>query len=204
MYYREGKFWPIWAILSRTDEIFGDKYKVWLMCLWELGALEHVESTRMQVGWWVGQRMKPSVDGGRGDRSGWKLVGNPSKWERPVGETTQAGARISHYRQNQNNPTLTKSRQTRAPFSVYMRDVGNFRTKIHSVQIWDTYFTSRAVRCLWCVFWYFCEYFHLQINKIEKCLHWCGLDPSNKARAVYIYLSPKIYSDANTDWEQFF
>ena len=49
-----------------------------------------------------------------------------------------------------------------------------------------------------------CEYFHLQINKIEKCLHWCGLDPSNKARAVYIYLSPKINSDANKDWEQFF
>ena len=116
VYYREGKFWPIWAILSRTDEIFGDKYKVWLICLWELRALEHVESTRMQVGWWVGQRMKPSVDGRRGDRSGWKLVGNSSKWERPVGETTQDGARISHYRQNQNNPTLTKSRQTRAPF----------------------------------------------------------------------------------------
>ena len=91
--------------------------------------------------------MKPSVDGRRGDRSGWKLVGNSSKWERPVGETTQDGARISHYRQNQNNPTLTKSRQTRAPFSVYMRDVGNFQTKIHSVQIRDTYFISRAVRC---------------------------------------------------------
>ena len=54
------------------------------------------------------------------------------------------------------------------------------------------------------IFDVFSEYFHLQINKIEKCLHWCGLDPSNKARAVYIYLSPKIYSDANKDWEQFF
>ena len=98
-------FGQFWAILSRTYELFGDKYKVW-----ELRALEHVESTRMLVGWWVGQRMKPSVDGRRGDRSGWKLVGNSSKWERPVGETTQDGARISHYRQNQNNPTLTKSR----------------------------------------------------------------------------------------------
>ena len=33
------------------------------------------------------------------------------------------------------------------PFSVYMRDVGNFRTQIHSLQIRDTYFISRAVRC---------------------------------------------------------
>ena len=118
-----------------------------------------------------------------------------------MGETTQDGARISHYRQNQNNPTLTKSRQTRAPFSVYMRDVGNFRTKIHILQIWDIHITSRTV---FDVSSEFCEYFHLQINKIEKCLHWCGLDPSNKARAVYIYLSPKIYSDANKDWKQFF
>ena len=73
MYYRERKFWPVWAILSGTYELFGDKFKVWLICV------EHVESTRMLVGWWVGQRMKPSVDGRRGDRSGWKLVGNSSK-----------------------------------------------------------------------------------------------------------------------------
>ena len=151
--------------------------------------------------------MKPSVDGRRGDRSGWKLVGNSSKWERPVGWGRPP--RLGHA-----SPITGKTKTTQLspspdrqehPFSVYMRDVGNFRTQIHSLQIRDTYFTCRAVRCLCCIFliflWFF---FHLQINNIEKCLHWCGLDPSNKARAVYIYLSPKIYSDANTDWEQFF
>ena len=40
-------FGQFWAILSRTYELFGDKYKVW-----ELRALEHVESTRMLVGGW--------------------------------------------------------------------------------------------------------------------------------------------------------
>ena len=159
MYYRERKFWPNWAILSRTYELFGDKYKVWLICLRELRALEDVESSRMLVGWWVGQLMKPSVDGRRGDRSGWKLVGNSSKWERPVGETTQAGARISHYRQNQNNPHL-RTQHLGIQINPWENPLVKFWRTWHQNNMRYVGFST----CMWGL----CEYYHSEINKIGK------------------------------------
>ena len=59
--------------------------------------------------------------------TGWKLPGNSFKWERDGPATTQAGARISHYRQNQNNPHLRTQhlgiQPLRKPFGEVLTNV---------------------------------------------------------------------------------
>ena len=91
--------------------------------------------------------------------TGRKLPGNSFKWERGGPATTQAGARISHYRQNQNNPHL-RTQHLGIQINPWENPLVKFWRTWHQNNMRYVGFST----CMWGL----CEYYHSEINKIGK------------------------------------